>query len=112
MAIAQLPTLRLDGVAISVDPFTEIYEGIYGSRDPNTAEQGFRAFLVGTPVLGYTRTVAKQTARIRYDLRSCRRAIDHWTLDLVIAATAITYGLTLVTRDYSDIPALQIYQGS
>lgn len=69
-AKAQLPTLRTDGVAIGIVTFTEIYEGIYGSRDPKTAELGFRAFLGGTPVLGYTRTVAKQTARIRNDLRS------------------------------------------
>ncbi|MDQ3701610.1 MAG: type II toxin-antitoxin system VapC family toxin [Chloroflexota bacterium] len=113
-AVAQLRTLRTDGVAISVVTFTEIYEGIYGGRDPGTAEQGFRAFLAGTRVLGYTRTIAKQTARIRNDLRSRRRPIDHRALDLVIAATALTYGLTLITRntrDYSDISGLQVYQG-
>lgn len=40
------------GIAISIVSFSEIYEGIYGSHDPNLAEAAFRAFLRQVTVLG------------------------------------------------------------
>ncbi len=39
--------------------------------------------------------------------------LQHRTLDLVIAATAITHDLEVVTRntrDYQDVPGLRLYQ--
>jgi predicted nucleic acid-binding protein len=108
-----LSTLRPDGIAISIVSYSEIYEGIYGSRDPKAAEQAFRDFLQGTAVLGVTRSVAKQNARIRSHLRGQRHPIANRALDLLIAATALAYDLSSVTRnqdDYGDIPGLKLYQ--
>lgn len=103
--------LQPEGIAISVVTFTEVYEGVYASRDPRRAERGFREFLRLTTVLPFSRTIAKRTARIRRDLRRSRRPITHRALDLVIAATALAQGLTLVThntKDYEDILDLSL----
>lgn len=108
-----LANLEGEGLCISVITFTEIYEGIYASRDPKRAEQGFRELLRVTKVLPFSRTVAKETAKIRRDLRSRNRPITHRALDLVIAGTALTYSLILITgnkKDYDDIPDLDLYQ--
>lgn len=107
-----LLSLAHEGFAISIVSFTELYEGIYTSSDPKQAEQGFRNFLRSTAVLPFSRTVAKRTAQIRGDLRRRKHPITHRALDLIIAATALTYNLMLLTRnikDYDDIPDLSLY---
>lgn len=108
-----LASLEGEGLGISVVTFTEIYEGVYASRNPRDAKRGFREFLRSASVLPFTRTVAKRTAQIRRELRSRNRPLTHRALDLVIAGTALTYSLTLVTgnkKDYDDIPDLVIFQ--
>jgi tRNA(fMet)-specific endonuclease VapC len=90
-----------------------MYEGIYGSRNPRTAAGAFTTFLHGVPVLPVSRLVAKRTAKLRFELRQGGRPINHRTLDLIIAATALEHDLVLVTRnlkDYEDIVALILYQ--
>lgn len=101
------------GVAISIITYSEIFEGIYGSRDPRAAEAGFTAFLQGVQVLGLSEAIAKQNAQLRLDLRQRKLPIRNRALDLLIAATALTQNLTLVTRneqDYDDIPNLSRYE--
>lgn len=112
-AKALFTQLLPEGVAISVISFSEVYEGIYGSRDPERAEQAFRAFLSQVKVLGINRSVAKCNGRIRNELRRQRHPITQRALDLLIAATSLEYNLILVTRnrdDYHDISHLQLYQ--
>lgn len=99
-----------EGVAISSITFSEIYEGIYGSRDPGAAVAAFTAFLRSISVLPITRSVAKRTAHLRLELRQQNRPITHRALDLLIAGTALHYQLVLVTRnskDYQDVPGLK-----
>ncbi len=100
------------GIAISIITFSEIYEGILTGTDPKRAEKAFRDLLRRVTVLGMTRRVAKQNAETRGELRRLKRPITQRAFDLLIAATAIAYDLTLVTRnvhDYDDIPKLKIY---
>lgn len=110
-AVVQLlPPLIQAGAAISIITFGEIYEGIYYSRDPERAENGFRNFLRGVEVLPLNRTTMKCFARIRGDLRRRGNLISD--PDLLIAATALTRGLILVTRNrrhFQPIPGLSIY---
>ena len=72
-------------------------------------EKGFLAFLKGVDVVGISQAVAKTNAKIRGDLRSKRKLIDHRALDLLNASIAITHNLTLISnnmRDYEDIEEL------
>ncbi len=71
-----------------------------------------QAFLRGVTVLPITRTVVRRNATIRLDLRQRGRTIRVRGLDLLIAATALTYGLTVVTRntaDYGDVPGNSLH---
>ena len=110
-AVAVLPAL--DGRAISLITFGEIYEGIYYGRDPGGAERGFRRFLRAVDVLPLTRTIMRRFARVRGQLRSQGQLISD--PDLLIAVTALHHNLTLVTRNlrhFRRIPGLQIYKPS
>ncbi len=107
-----LEELAPQGLAISVITFIEVCEGIYRSREPLRTERVFRSFLRVVKVLEITRTVARRTAHIRGHLGQQRLPTDNRAFDLVIAATALTYDLTLITRNlrhYNDIPDLKLY---
>jgi predicted nucleic acid-binding protein len=59
--------------------------------------------------------VAERCARLRETLRSQNKWVNSRALDLIIAATALEYDLTLVTNnaeDFKDIPGLALYQPS
>ena len=106
-----LPRLLREGTGVSVITQIELYEGVYRSRNPRQAERDLRAFLRSVALLPITRAVALRTARVRADLRGRGRPIQHRAFDLIIAATALEHGLTVVTsntRDYSDIPRLRV----
>jgi predicted nucleic acid-binding protein len=57
--------------------------------------------------------VAERCARLRETLRTQKKRVNSRTLDLIIAAIALEYGLTLITKnteDFKDIPDLPLYQ--
>lgn len=114
---ALLEPLLPEGLAISIVTFAEVYEGIFYGHNRPQHEAGFRNFLKSTPVLGITRPIARRFAIIRGELRAKPQGKTlvqpKDTYDLFIAATAIQYHLTLVTRnirDYDRIPRLKLYQ--
>lgn len=110
--IALVSPLLGDGIALSIVTYAEIFEGIYGGRDPRAEERAFRAFLRGLTLLPITRSVARRTAGLRRDLRARQRPVAQRALDLFIAATALEHGLILLTRntkDYQDVPGLQLH---
>ena|SRR6266536_3912577 len=109
-AVRLLPTLEPEGLAISLITYGEVYDGIYYGRDPRSAEQAFRRFLRGVSVLPLTRTIRRRFARLRGQLR--RQGLTVQDPDLLIAATAFTHDLTLVTRNihhFGRIPGLAIH---
>ncbi len=111
VALLQI-TLGPSGIAISVITYAEVYIGILRSSARRQAEAGFRQFVRSVPVLDLSKTVAKQNAAIRVDLLQRGRTTRQRALDLLIAATALSHGLTLVTRnkaDYQDISGLALY---
>ncbi len=102
-AVKLLTALAPDGLGISIITFAEIYEGIYYGHTPKQHETIFRRFL--------QRSVARRFALIRGLLRQRGELISQ--TDLLIAATAVEHGLTLVTRnvkDFQRIPELSLYQ--
>jgi len=76
------------------------------------AMQEFRSFLSLVTVLPLNRRIMQEFASIRGGLpRPIRQQVVD--LDLLIAATALHHGLTLVTRnvkDYQLVPGVVLYQ--
>lgn len=110
-AVMQMPAIMRAGAGISIVTIVELYENVYRQPNSRQATQRLDAFVRPFTVLALTREVALRAARVRADLRARNRPIQHRAFDLVVAATALTHGLTLVSsnvRDYSDIPRLRL----
>lgn len=106
-----LDMLAPETLAISLITYGEIYEGIYYSRDPKRSEQGFLQFLRGIDVLSLNKPIMKKFAHIRGQLRRSGQMIND--PDLLIAATALHYDLTLITHNrkhFSRIPTLKLFE--
>ncbi len=102
--------IQQDGLAISLITYGEIYEGIYFGRNPRGAEAGLRNLLRLVQVLPLNRAIMKRFAQIRGQLRQQGQIIAD--MDLLIAATALHHGLTLVTRNlrhFQRIPNLLVH---
>lgn len=101
------------GISISLISYMEVFQGIFASADPVAARAGFETWLTsGVPVLPFDEIIARRTAQLRADLSQQGRRVRSRALDLIIAATALEHGLTLVTRnkaDYHDIPGISLY---
>ena len=91
----------------------EVWQGVERSPDPSEAEGKLQAFLEAIPILPFSPAVARRCARLREDLRKRGRRFNRRALDLIIAATALEHGLTLVTRnagDYEDVGEVRLYE--
>ena len=111
-ALTGFPQFLRDGSAVSGTTVIELYTGVYGARDPTTAERQLRIFLRSVTVLPLNRRVILRTARLRRELLDRKLPIQHRAYDLITAATALAYALTLVTsntRDFADIPGLALF---
>ncbi len=107
-AITLLPQFLADGLALSILTYMEVLDGVYTSREPGRAAAGFRQFLRGVRMVPFSRRVAERAARLRGMMRAQRRSLEHRAIDILIAATALEYGLIMVTSDtdYDDVPGL------
>jgi tRNA(fMet)-specific endonuclease VapC len=106
-----LSRLAADGIAISIITYMEVFQGITRSPHPEEAHTKFRAFAKSIPILPLSIAVAERCARLRETLRSQNKRVNSRALDLIIAATALEYDLTLVTensKDFDDIPDLPL----
>ncbi|HEV8574100.1 MAG TPA: type II toxin-antitoxin system VapC family toxin [Dehalococcoidia bacterium] len=114
-AVRLLERLADSGLAISIVTYMEAYQGVFRSADRENAARRFDALLRGIRLVSITTAVARRCAVIREELRSNGGRVRQRALDLLIAASAIEYNLTLVTRnkkDYEDIPNLQTITGT
>jgi tRNA(fMet)-specific endonuclease VapC len=108
-----LQSIAHEGLALSVISYGEVYEGIYFGSDPRRRERDFLRFLRAVRVLPLTRSTLQQFARIRGRLRQQGTPIGE--LDILVAATALQHGLTIVTRNrrhFDRIPGLDFYEES
>lgn len=88
----------------------EVYEGAYGSSNPEARLAAYRAFLLPFRTLPMNDDIAEQFAFLRAMLRRQGRLIPDF--DLLQAATALHYDLTLLTfnvRHFDRIPDLRLY---
>jgi tRNA(fMet)-specific endonuclease VapC len=111
-AIATLQRLEPQGLAVSIITYAEVYEGILYGHNPAQAQRGFRHFLRPVDVLPINRRITHRFAAVRGGLpRNIRQQLGD--MDLLIAATALHHGLTLITnnrRDFQYVPGLVLYQ--
>lgn len=76
----------------------ELYEGIFRVKKNQKAELGVLNFFAGlSEIYSLDREIAKNFGRIRSQLRKQRQIIED--LDILIAATCLTYNLILVTKN-------------
>lgn len=103
--------LAPDGLSVSHLSYAELYQGAYYGRDPETAITGLRWFLQDKHLLPTTPEIMERFAILRGSLTPhLRRQIGD--IDLIIAATALTYDLALLTRnvkDFQHVPGLRLY---
>lgn len=90
------------GLTMSAVSYMEAYQGIGRGQDPATNAAAFQALVGIAPILPFSAAEARRCARIRDALRRQGRRINSRALDLMIAATAVEHGLTLVTRNTRD----------
>jgi tRNA(fMet)-specific endonuclease VapC len=112
-AIEPLARLSDAGLAISIITLGELFEGAYRFPDPTAQLTRFREFLADFPVMGLTESIMELFARHRATLRQQGLLIPDF--DLLIAATALHYDLTLLTRNlrhFHRLPDLHLYQES
>jgi predicted nucleic acid-binding protein len=107
-----LNQLAATGLYVSIVTYIEVVQGILLQPNPVANRAAFEAFLVNVPLLHLSRDVADRCAAVRADLTRRQRRVRNRAMDLLVAATALEHGLTLVTRnkaDYQDITGLTLY---
>lgn len=93
----RLAALQSEGLSISIITVGELYEGVYGSRDPAASESSLELFLREVAIIPLDVEICRIFARERYRLRRTGNIID--SLDLFIGATALRHGLTLLSNN-------------
>ncbi len=107
--VADLDARRADGIGISMISVAELYEGAFYARDPGTSERKLRDFLAGVSKFAIDEQTCRILGRERGRLRSARKIIGDF--HVMIAATALQHGLTLLTnnrRHFDRIEALRL----
>jgi predicted nucleic acid-binding protein len=103
--IQRLQALQAVGLGLSVIVLAELYEGVYYSRDPEQSEQKLNDFLESVTLVGMDEATAKIFGRERGRLRATGMMIGD--MDLLIAATALQYDLTLLTNNRSHFDRIE-----
>jgi tRNA(fMet)-specific endonuclease VapC len=110
-AVSTLRRLRGSPIAICWVSLAEVYEGAFLSPDPEVHLATMRRFISRYRLLGIDNAVAERFAEERAYLRRRGQLISD--LDLFVAVSALTYGLTLLTfsrRHFERVPGLNLYQ--
>ena len=95
--VRQLEELEPEGIGLSVVSLAELYEGVFYSTTPQDNEKALQDFLHGIEVLTLNDDICRIFAQERGRLRTAGLLIGDF--DLLIGATAICYGLTLLTNN-------------
>jgi len=104
--VARVQDLSPD-IALSVISLAELYEGVFYSRDPQKSEEALQDFLGGVELVGIDEEITRVFGRERGRLRAAGKT----DFDLLLGATALRHGLTLLTnnrRHFELIEKLQL----
>ena len=96
-------------LAISIITLGELYKGAYRQADPSTHLARLTPFLARFGVINLTDSVMHRYGHEYAALRRQGNVVPD--LDLLIAATALTYDFTLATRNarhFERIPGLKV----
>jgi tRNA(fMet)-specific endonuclease VapC len=103
--IQRLQAIQAEGLGLSVIVLAELYEGVYCSRDAEQSEQKLNDFLESVTLVGMDEETAKIFGRERGRLRAAGMMIGD--MDLLIAATALQYDLTLLTNNRNHFERIE-----
>jgi tRNA(fMet)-specific endonuclease VapC len=95
--MSALNTMRSDGLAISVVTYGEVTEGVLYSQQRAVNHQRWHDFLAPFDIIDVTLEIAEVWADIRGFLRKEGNVVPD--NDLLIASTALRFGMTVVTRN-------------
>ena len=98
-----------EGVGISIVSLAELYDGIFGHATPTDVEPELSAFLDYVEVVPLDDSICRIFASERRRLRASGNIIGDF--DLMIGATALRHGLTLLSnnrRHFQRIRGLSI----
>lgn len=107
----QIENYIREGSAISTIAYMETLEGRLRTGSVKDATDKVDWLIRSIRVIPVSREIGIVCAEIRAVLRARKKRGRPRALDLLIAATAIEFGLTLITRnrdDYHDIPSLKM----
>jgi tRNA(fMet)-specific endonuclease VapC len=105
--LARLTTLGLDDLGISSITVAELQYGVHKSRHVEQNQQALDQFLLPLNILSFDSAAALHYGRIRANLE--RQGLPIGSLDILIAAQALSTKLTLVTnnvREFSRVAGL------
>ncbi len=107
--LRNLERTRPEDVCVSVITLSELEYGVAKSTAPERNRLALAEFMAPITVLPYSDTVAPVYGRVRAHLDA--KGIGIGSLDMLIAAQALSAGLTLVTnneREFRRVPDLQV----
>jgi predicted nucleic acid-binding protein len=110
-AVSPLERLSSQHIGVSVITLGEIYQQAFESTNPDAYLTSFRKFIAPFRIIPVTEPIAERFAEIRALLTRRGELISDF--DMLIAATALHYNLTVLTfnyRHFSRIPDLTLYQ--
>ena len=103
--VRRLEELLPDGVGLSVVSLTELYEGLAKSRNPDADSEALRLFLEAVEVVPLDHAACRVFGEERARLREEGNLIGD--MDILIGATAVSNGLTLLTNNRRHFERMQ-----
>ena len=103
--------LAPEGLAVSYITYAELYQGAHYASDPADSLRILNEFMEGVELVPLNVEIMQQFAIIRGHLQQQGTPIGE--MDLLIAATALHYGLTIVTRNlrhFERVPGINLYR--
>ena len=96
-ATTKIQELQEEGLAVSIISVAELYEGVFRSRNLDTNEDALKDFLSAVTVLD----LDEQTCRVYGEEKTklLQKGTVIGAFDLLIAGTALTHNLVLLTED-------------